>query len=95
MKKMFYVYILTNKTHTVLYTGVTNDIKRRLYEHRNGLMDGFTKRYHVCQLVYYEEYFDIINAILREKEIKNLLRRKKEELIDGFNPKWNDLYDNL
>jgi putative endonuclease len=58
-------------------------------------MDGFTKRYHVCQLVYYEEYFDIRNAILREKEVKNLLRRKKEELIDGFNPQWNDLYDSL
>ena len=92
---MFYIYILTNKTHSVLYTGVTNNIKRRVYEHRNELVEGFTQKYHVHQLVYYEEYFDIKNAILREKEIKNLLRRKKEELINRFNPTWDDLYTKL
>jgi len=92
---MFYVYILTNKTHNVLYTGVTNDIKRRLYEHRNELIKGFTQKYHVHQLMYYEQYFDIRTAILREKEIKNLLRRKKEELISHFNPSWSDLCDKI
>ena len=92
---MYYVYILTNKTHSVLYTGVTNDLKRRVYEHKNGVLEGFTKKYNVNQLMYYEEYGDVRNAIVREKEIKNLLRRKKEELICHFNPRWEDLFEKI
>ena len=92
---MYYVYILTNKTHSVLYTGVTNDLKRRVYEHKNGVLEGFTKKYNVNQLMYYEEYGDVRNAIVREKEIKNLVRRKKEELICHFNPKWEDLSEKI
>jgi len=88
---MYYVYILTNNTHSVLYTGVTNDLKRRVYEHKNGVLEGFTKKYHVNQLMYYEAYTNVRNAIEREKEIKNFVRRKKEALINHFNPKWEDL----
>ncbi len=87
----YYVYILTNKTKTVLYTGVTNNLQRRIYEHKNKLIDGFTKRYNVDRLVYYEMTSDVKSAIKREKQIKNLLRRKKEELINTFNPDWDDL----
>ena len=87
----YYVYILTNKTKTVLYTGVTNNLRRRIYEHKNKLIDGFTKRYNVDRLVYYEMTSDVKVAIKREKQIKNLLRRKKEELINTFNPNWDDL----
>lgn len=92
---MYYVYILTNKTHTVLYTGVTNDLRRRLHEHRYGIIDGFTKKYQVHQLMYYEQCTDVKSAIMREKEIKNLLRRKKEDLINRFNPKWEDLANKI
>ena len=88
---MYYVYILTNKTKTVLYTGVTNDLQRRMYEHKNKQIDGFTKRYNIDILVYYEIYSDVKNAITREKQIKNLLRRKKEDLINAVNPNWDDL----
>ncbi|MBQ8428650.1 MAG: GIY-YIG nuclease family protein [Clostridia bacterium] len=88
---MYYVYILTNKTNTVLYTGVTNNLEKRVYQHKNKMIDGFTKRYNVNKLVYYEITQDINSAIAREKTIKNLLRRKKEDLINGFNPEWKDL----
>ena len=88
---MYYVYILTNKTKTVLYTGVTGDITRRLYEHKSKSIDGFTKKYKVDVLMYYEEYKDVRDAIKREKAIKNLVRRKKEELINSINPDWKDL----
>ena len=90
---MYYVYIITNKTKTVLYTGVTNNLERRMYEHKNKLIEGFTKRYNVNQLVYYESYSDVNYAISREKQIKNLLRRKKEELINSMNPNWDDLME--
>ena len=88
---MFFVYIMTNKTQTVLYTGVTNNLKRRIYEHKNKLIDGFTKRYNVDVLVYYEEYSNVNEALLREKSIKNLVRMKKESLINITNPEWKDL----
>ena len=88
---MYYVYMLTNKTKSVLYTGVTNNLKRRIYEHKSKLIDRFTKRYNVDLLVYYEEYSNINEAILREKSIKNLVRRKKEMLINSVNPNWMDL----
>ena len=90
---MYYVYIITNKSKTVLYTGVTNNIERRMYEHKNKQIEGFTKRYNVNQLVYYESYSDVNYAISREKQIKNLLRRKKEELINSMNPNWDDLME--
>ena len=73
---MYYVYIITNKTKTVLYTGVTNNLSRRIYEHKNKLIDGFTKNYNVDTLVYYEPYNDIKFALRREKQIKNLLKKK-------------------
>ena len=90
---MYYVYIVTNKTKTVLYTGVTNNLKRRIYEHKNKLIDGFTKRYNVDMLVYFEKYSNIDEAIIREKSIKNLVRIKKESLINSINPQWDDLYE--
>ena len=92
---MYYVYILTNKAKTVLYTGVTSDLKRRLCEHKSKIFDGFTKKYNVDQLVYFEEYSDVKDAIKREKTIKNLVRRKKELLIDSMNPQREDLFENL
>ena len=93
-ENMYYVYIITNKTKTVLYTGVTNDLERRINEHKTKMIDGFTKRYNVDQLVYYETTSDVKSAIVREKQIKNLLRRKKEDLINSMNPNWDDLMVN-
>lgn len=87
----YYVYILTNKTNSVLYVGVTNNLERRLFEHKNKLVEGFTKKYNVNKLVYYEATTDINVALNREKAIKNLLRRKKEEIINANNPEWKDL----
>jgi putative endonuclease len=91
----YYVYIMTNKNNTVLYTGVTNDLKRRVYEHKEKLVAGFTKKYNVSKLVYYEIFEDPENAILREKQIKAGSRQKKMDLINGMNKEWNDLYGEL
>ena len=88
---MGYVYILTNYNKTVLYTGVTNNLQRRLYEHRMGIDDSLTKRYHVYYLVYYETISNIKDAIHREKSIKGFSRNKKEVLINSINPEWKDL----
>ena len=88
---MYYVYMLTNKNNTVLYTGFTNNLKRRLYEHRNNLADGFTKKYNVHKLVYYEVTNDVNSAIAREKQIKGWTRAKKNALIESENPQWCDL----
>ena len=93
--KQYYVYIMTNKHNTVLYTGVTNDLKRRVYEHKEKLIDGFTRKYNVTKLVYYEISEDIESAILEEKRIKGGSRIKKIKLIESINPYWNDLYSNL
>jgi putative endonuclease len=90
-----YTYILTNKRNTVLYTGVTSDLIKRIYEHKQKLVEGFTKKYNVDKLVYYDIFEDIENAIIREKQIKGWVRKKKRELIDSVNPDWKDLYDNL
>jgi putative endonuclease len=90
-----YTYILTNKRNTVLYTGVTSDLIKRIYEHKQKLVEGFTKKYNVDKLVYYDIFEDIENAIIREKQIKGWIRKKKIELIDSVNPDWKDLYDNL
>ncbi len=95
LSKEYYVYFLTNWNNKVLYVGVTNDLKRRIYEHQNGLCQGFTKRYHVNKLVYYEIYEEIEEAILREKQIKAGSRRKKNDLVIGFNLNWEDLSDRI
>ena len=87
----YYVYILTNKTHSTLYIGVTNNIVRRLYEHKNGLVEGFTKRYNVHKLIYLEETSDVNSAISREKQLKGWTRNKKETLINSINPQWNEI----
>jgi putative endonuclease len=86
---------MTNKGNTVLYTGVTNNIKRRVYEHKSKLVDGFTKKYNITKLVYYEISTDINSAIAREKQIKGGSRKKKIDLINGTNDEWRDLYDEL
>ena len=87
----YYVYILTNWNNRVMYIGVTNDLQRRLYEHKNNLIDGFTKRYNVHKLVYYEETTDIRSALEREKQLKGWLRKRKNELVETTNPEWKDL----
>ena len=91
----YYVYILTNKSDKVMYVGVTNNLERRLYEHKNELVDGFTKKYHIHKLVYYESYKDVRDAIIREKRIKGLLRIRKNELVESINPEWKDLSEEL
>ena len=92
---MYYVYILTNNSDKVMYIGVTNNLQRRLYEHKNELVEGFTKKYHVHKLVYYESYKEVKDAILREKSLKGLLRIRKNELVETINPEWMDLSDEL
>ena len=94
-EKNYYVYILTNKENKVLYTGVTNNLKRRVYEHKTKLVEGFTKRYNIVKLVYYEFSSDIEGAISRGKQIKGGSRAKKIALVDSMNAEWRDLYDEL
>ncbi len=88
--KKYYVYIMTNRSGT-LYTGMTNDLKRRVYQHKHKLIPGFTHKYNITRLIYYEETSDVRAAIAREKQIKGWLRKKKIALIESVNPKWNDL----
>jgi putative endonuclease len=90
-----YVYILASAPNGILYVGVTSDLVRRIYEHRNGLVPGFTKRYCVKRLVYFEQYDDIRTAIQREHNIKHWSRKWKVRLILTNNPEWNDLYDSI
>jgi putative endonuclease len=90
-----YVYILTNRPNGTLYVGVTNDLVRRTYEHREGAVEGFTKRYGLKRLVWFEQYDDIHTAIQREKTMKHWPRAWKARLINAKNPDWNDLYDAL
>ncbi len=90
--KQYSVYILTTEKNTALYTGVTNDLVRRVYEHKHNLVKGFTQRYNVHKLVYYEVGEDIMATIEREKQIKNWKRYKKVALINAFNPDWHDLF---
>ncbi len=94
MKNM-YVYMMTNSRNTVLYTGVTDNLVRRVYEHRNKLVEGFTSRYNIDKLVYYEIYDDAITAISREKQLKKSYRKTKEQLINSMNPQWKDLYNDI
>ncbi len=88
---MYYVYILTNKSNKVLYTGVTNDLRRRLYEHKNKLIPGFTSTYNVDKLVYYAYTSNVNEAIAFEKKIKGWRRSKKDALIEEMNPEWKEL----
>ena len=90
-----WVYIITNRRDGTLYVGVTSELPRRAYQHREGLIDGFTKRYGLKMLVYYEQHDDIRNAIQREKNIKHWPRAWKVRLIHSMNPEWCDLYDGL
>ena len=87
----YFVYILTNKSNKVLYIGVTNDLERRMFEHKNKMVNGFTKRYNLTKLVYFEETSNIKSAIEREKQLKNWHRDWKIKLITDFNPVWKDL----
>ena len=95
MDKQYYVYIMTNKNNTVLYTGITNDLKRRVYEHKEKLVEGFTKRYNINKLVYYNMFDDINSALIYEKQIKAGSRQKKVDLINDMNSTWKDLYEDL
>lgn len=95
MPRQYYVYIMTNARRTVLYTGVTNDLVRRVCQHRSRRGGRFTGRYNCVKLVHYEIYRDSYNAILREKQIKGGPRRRKLELIEQTNPEWRDLYVEL
>jgi putative endonuclease len=95
MDARYFVYILTNQRHTVLYTGVTNDLVRRLYEHRTGTHKGFTGRYNVTKLVFYEEHPHPFSAIAREKQIKAGSRQTKINLVNTINPAWHDLSSHL
>lgn len=91
MEKTYYVYMLCNDWKNVVYVGVTNDLRRRTFEHKEGLVDGFTKKYHVKNLIYWEETSDVLSAIAREKEIKGWKRSKKNLLVNSMNPIWRDL----
>ncbi len=93
--KYSYVYILSDANNKILYTGVTSDLLKRVWEHKSHVVEGFTKKYNVTKLVYYEEGEDIYNAISREKQIKGKLRKKKIALIENVNPEWRDLYLDL
>lgn len=88
---MYYVYIMTNKYNSVVYTGVTNNLERRVYQHKNKLLEGFTKKYNADRLVYFEMTEDVKSAIEREKQIKGWTREKKNSLIEAVNPIWSDL----
>lgn len=88
----YYVYIMTNRWHTVFYVGVTNDLYKRSWQHVNKVFTSFTKKYNVNKLVYYEHFDNITVAIKREKQLKKYSRRKKVIMINKFNPKWEDLF---
>lgn len=93
--KQYYVYVLTNRRYGTFYTGVTNDLVRRVWEHKEGLADGFTKKHGIGMLVYYEIYGDIEHAIHREKIIKKWKRSFKYDAIERSNPEWQDLYEQI
>ena len=95
MEKSYYVYILEKERNSTFYAGVTSDLVKRIYEHKNELADGFTKKYGIKTLVYYEAHTEIEEAIKREKRLKKWNRPWKMRLIEQMNPEWNDLYDEL
>ncbi len=93
--RQYYVYILSSKRNGTLYIGVTSSLTKRVFEHKNNVVDGFTKKYNVHTLVYYEIYGNIQDAIVREKQMKKWRRQWKINLIEKNNPQWNDLYDQI
>ena len=93
--KIGYIYILTNHTNTTLYIGVTSDLTKRIYEHKNKVVSGFSSKYNLNKLIYYECFDDITMAIEREKYLKGKTREYKNNLINTFNPDWNDLYNSI
>ena len=95
MYKYSFVYIMTNQRNTVLYTGVTSNLSRRVFQHKSKMTESFTKRYNVDKLVYFERFSGIGHAIAREKQIKNYSRKKKLELIESMNENWEDLYESI
>ena len=95
MSRQYYVYLMTNKNNRVLYTGIPNDLKRRVYEHKEKLVNGFTKKYNVSKLIYFEMFEDPKNAILREKKIRAGSRQKKIDLVNSMNKDWHDLYEEI
>ena len=95
MRKKFYVYIMSNKHNTVLYTGMSGNLPKRVRQHKEKALPGFTKKYNTDKLVYFEESSDANTAIVREKQIKSWSRKKKEELINSMNPEWRDLGDEV
>ena len=95
MSELFFVYIMTNKYNTVLYTGITNNLKKRVYKHKQKIVKGFTNKYNIDKLVYYEVFENVYSAISREKQIKAGPRKKKIRLIDSFNKEWKDLYGEI
>ena len=95
MDKQAFVYIVTNKNNTVLYTGVTSNLIKRVHEHKSKLIDGFSKKYNLTKLVYYEIFGDILNTIEREKQIKARSRQKKVRLINSLNKEWKYLYESI
>jgi len=90
-ERSYFVYIMSNPTDTVLYIGVTNNLQRRIFEHKEKMVDGFTSKYNCIKLVYYEETNEVTSAIEREKQLKKWNRQKKDYLINQFNPERNDL----
>ncbi len=95
IEKFGCVYMISNKINSVLYVGVTNDLKKRVYEHKFKLVDGFTKKYNITKLVFYEMHESILDAIAREKQIKGWIRKKKNMLVESMNSGWKDLYETL
>lgn len=95
MKKGGYIYIISNKNRTVLYTGVTSNLKSRIYQHKQGTGSAFAKRYNCVDLLYFEVFEDIVSAIAREKQIKKWKREYKENIINSLNPKWKDLFEEI
>lgn len=94
-QRYYYVYILMNNRNTTVYVGVTNSLQKRIFEHKYHLIEGFTKRYNVDKLVYYEQYATLLEAIHREKQVKGWTRKKKENLISQMNPSYCDLFESL
>jgi putative endonuclease len=94
-ERIYYVYLLTNWNNKVMYVGITNDLERRIYEHKEKPVKGFTEKYNVNKLVYYEQTSDIVIALNREKEIKKWRREKKNRLVDNTNPQWRDLSEDF
>ena len=94
-ERQYYIYIMANKRNGTIYTGMTNDLVRRVFEHRNDLLECFTKRYQTHLLVYYEYTNDVDDALHREKQLKDWHRKWKLELIEGMNPDWKDLWDEI